>query len=501
MKRIKLLFTTLLATIVVIAALPASALTGTWSTAVNVSALGERAEDVQLAVDSNGLMTAVWHTYASTSEDEDDGVYIYASTSLNGGPWSEPALISNLDQDSKDPKLVVDSNGMVTVVWESYGGQNVDLQASRSLNGGEWSAVEDITDPDNIGFDAGEPAITVDSNGLVTVVWESFDYDQGKFSIFSSTSLNGAPWSVPEQLSEIGEDATDPQVISDTNGLVTALWTYQTIDGFIHQSRTSLGGAAWSTTQDLGEPASYYFDEKLTVDQSGLVTAVWVRGGVEAELVQSSTSLNGGQWSEIKNVFDSSLGNPDDIAVTTDSSGLVTLAAQLDDMNYFVSSVTVSRSLSGGEWSEAEIISAESSWATDPQLTVDPAGLVTVVWEADESAEVTDDTVQSRTSLNGGVWSSTVHLSVTGGDVDSLDADDPQVIVDHNGRVTAAWERDESRDNNWDIIQSSSVLNVAAPAPPTLAKTGVDFQLLLVSGLTAAVVGSGLVAVSRRKIS
>jgi LPXTG-motif cell wall-anchored protein len=54
---------------------------------------------------------------------------------------------------------------------------------------------------------------------------------------------------------------------------------------------------------------------------------------------------------------------------------------------------------------------------------------------------------------------------------------------------------------NWDCSTSEAPITtpVTAPAPPTLAKTGADFQWLLVSGLTAAVVGSSLLAISRRK--
>jgi LPXTG-motif cell wall-anchored protein len=237
------------------------------------------------------------------------------------------------------------------------------------------------------------------------------------------------------------------------------------------------------------------------VDSNALVTAVWsISVGDNTWILQSSTSLNGDSWSEVD---DLSLegGYAEDPAVTADSDGLVTVVWEqgFDDFDD-VQIIQSRTSLDGEDWSETENLSAEGLDSSNPQLTVDPSGLVTVVWEGDESAEVSDDTIQSRTSLAGGPWSNIAHLSVTGG-VEELDADSPEVIADANGLVTAVWERDESRENNWDILQSS-VLNAAAPTPtatPTLAKTGADFQWLLVAGLTAAVVGSSLLAVSRRK--
>jgi LPXTG-motif cell wall-anchored protein len=501
MNRIKALFTTLLSTALVLVAIPASALIGTWSTAVNVSNLGERAEDVRLVVDSNGLVTAVWGEYAqAVSEDEIE--FIYASTSLNGAAWSEPVLISDDSLECKDHKVAVDGNGLVVVVWECYTGDIDVVQSSKSLNGGDWSPVENLSDPD---ISSNDPAVTVDGDGLFTVVWDSDGGDESR-NLQAKRFLNG-DWSNEIEDVSVGDWNANPEVIVDDNGLVTAVWEIQDISGnWTLHSSTSLNGADWLDLKEVSDPAVSLSVPSLTVDSNGLVTVVWSKSvGDGSWIIQSSNSANGDDWSEIQDLsLAGQLG--DDPVVAVDSNGLVTAAWEQDFSEGADTQVIQSTtSLNGDEWSEVQNISTEGLRSSNPQLTVDPSGLVTVVWEGDESAEVSDDTIQARTSLNGDDWSSIVHLSVTGGLVEELDADAPQVIANANGLVTAVWERDESRENNWDILQSS-VLNAAAPTPtptatPTLAKTGADLQWLLVAGLMAAVIGSGLLVASRRKRS
>jgi hypothetical protein len=72
------------------------------------------------------------------------------------------------------------------------------------------------------GGNAGFPQVAVDANGLATAVW--FRFNGANWIIQSSTSLNGAAWTAPVNLSVSGQTAPYPQVVLDSNGFATAVW-------------------------------------------------------------------------------------------------------------------------------------------------------------------------------------------------------------------------------------------------------------------------------------
>jgi LPXTG-motif cell wall-anchored protein len=472
-------------------AFPAGATESSWSIPVNVSVPGLEGEDVRIA-SHNGLAVAVWEFDVEGSEYDE---IIQSSTSLNGAAWSTPVNLSLPGGDAYSAEVEIDSNGLAIAVWQRYDGSDYIIQSSKSLNGAAWSTPVNLS---LTGGDASSAKVAIDSNGLATAVW--YRYNGSNWIIQSSTSLNGAAWSTPVNLSLPGEDATTPQVAIDSNGLATAVWEWYDGSDDIIQSSTSLNGAAWSTPVDVSLPLGSTESPRLAISSTGLATAVWERYDGSDYIIQSSTSLNGAAWSTPVNL---SLpgGNAYSPRVAIDSTGLATAVWARDDGSDYI--IQSSTSLNGAAWSVPVNISPVGEDTSDPQLTVNSSNLVTVVWEGEFSDSVSDDVIKSSTSLNGAAWSTPVSLFADEG----LDADDPEVTVDSTGLVTAVWERDPSLDDGTDIIQSSFVRqSVAQPTPtptptPTLAKTGADFGLLIVAGTVAAVAGSGLLAVSRRKRS
>src|SRR5204862_4584661 len=81
----------------------------------------------------------------------------------------------------------------------------------------------------------------------------------------------------------------------------------------------------------------------------------------------------------------------------------------------------------GGTWSATQTLSAAGHDATDPQVGVDPAGGVVVVWRR---ADGTNQRVQARVRTTGGGWGVPEDLSATG-----ETAAGPQVGVEDGGTV------------------------------------------------------------------
>ena len=171
-----------MATALVLVALPAAALVGSWSTPADLSATGRDASEPQVTVSSTGLATAVWY-----SNDGSNNI-IQSSTSLNGAAWSTPANLSVIGQYAYNPQVTVSSTGLATAVWYSNDGSNDIIQSSRSQSGGDWSTPADLS---ATGRNAYGPQVTVSSTGLATAVW--YRYDGSNNIIQSSTLYNQIP--------------------------------------------------------------------------------------------------------------------------------------------------------------------------------------------------------------------------------------------------------------------------------------------------------------------
>ena len=163
--------------------------------------------------------------------------------------WSTlPANLSVASQSADDPQVTVDGSGLATAVWSRYDGSNNIVQASTSLNGAPWSTPADLS---ATGQHAFEPQITVDGSGLATAVWRR--YDGINNIVQARTSLNGAAWSTPANLSATGQTAYAPQVTVDGLGFATAVWIRFNGSNFIVQAsffdnRVSITPAALAAT-------------------------------------------------------------------------------------------------------------------------------------------------------------------------------------------------------------------------------------------------------------
>ena len=259
------------------AATAALAVSTSWSAPADLSAAGQNAFAPQVTVDGSGLATAVW------VRSDGSNTIVQASTSLNGAAWSTPAYLSAAGQNAFVPQVTVDGSGLATAVWYRSDGSNNIVQASTSLNGAPWSTPADLS---AAGQNAFAPQVTVDGSGLATAVWDRSD--GSNFIVQASTSLNGAPWSTPADLSVAGQNASVPQVTVDGSGLATAVWYRYDGSNNIVQASTSLNGAPWSTPANLSVAGQDAFVPQVTVDGSGLATAVWYGSDGSNDIVQAS---------------------------------------------------------------------------------------------------------------------------------------------------------------------------------------------------------------------
>jgi len=300
---------------------------GAWVPApANLSRPGKDASDPQVTVDSFGLATAVWIL--------SDGVnsLIQSSTSLKGATWTVPVDLPGSFGESDSPQVAVDASGLATAVWRSDVGGDFIVRSSTSLKGGAWTPT-----PPGLGlsypFESSfAPQVSADSFGRTRAVWITNTFiGSGTNIVFSRSSVNGASWTAHTTISEVTQNASSPQVTVDPTGRATVVWTLANGINDVIQSSTSLNGAAWTTPVDVSAPLQNAATPQVTADSTGLVTAVWKRSNGTNDVIQSSTSLNGAAWIPASADLSATGGDAFAPQVSASSTGLVVAVWQRKD--------------------------------------------------------------------------------------------------------------------------------------------------------------------------
>src|SRR5271169_5936196 len=98
-----------------------------------------------------------------------------------------------------------------------------------------------------------------------------------------------------------------------------------------------------------------------------------------------------------------------------------------------------------GAWAPPVDLSLVGQNAQTPQVAIDSAGNATAVWSRSNGSNFI---IQASTKPFGGSWQPTPdNISATG-----QDALNPQITIDPTGNATAIWERFDGSNN---IIQAS----------------------------------------------
>jgi hypothetical protein len=251
-------------------------------------------------------------------------------------------------------------------------------------------------------------------------------------------------WSTPVNLSAAGGNAQSPQISVDAAGNAIAVWHRGDGGNDVVQTSSSTdGGVTWSTAVDLSAAGVIAKDPQVSVDATGTTIAVWTGWNAGTDVVQSRSSTDGGvTWSTPVDIY-AGVGTAYNSQISVDAAG--TAYAIWYRWNGNNDIVQFASSTDGGvTWSIPVDLSAIGGTAVGPKITVDAVGTVIVAWIRNDSSNFI---VQSRSSTDGGVtWSTpTANLSAIGGD-----AGRPSISAVGNGKAIAVWTGDNG------AVQSAS---------------------------------------------
>ena len=164
--------------------------------------------------------------------------------------------------------LAVDRMGNAHAVWSTSGTGGTDIFYSMRSPTGQWSAQPRVfSTPHN----SITPRLVAASNGFLHLLWSEL---QDNPAVFYTHRDPGGVWISPRQVS--GGRSSSPNVIADPAGGINATWISENSAGqrqmYFHSDGTS------DTVQAISPVGYYRFPAVLAVGSSGTLHAVWATG-------------------------------------------------------------------------------------------------------------------------------------------------------------------------------------------------------------------------------
>jgi hypothetical protein len=188
-----------------------------WGTPVQTESNPGSASSPQIAVAASGNATAVWYQTGVVGND------IWANHyDVGSNTWTVPVLLETDDTaGALNPQIAGDAAGNAMVVWRQSDGTRHNILANRYVAGVGWQGAVLI---ENNAGNANNPSVAMDINGNASAVWTQSD---GIFdSVYDNRFTVGSGWGDAALIETTTGNATDPQIVLDSNGNGFAIWDH-----------------------------------------------------------------------------------------------------------------------------------------------------------------------------------------------------------------------------------------------------------------------------------
>jgi hypothetical protein len=321
--------------------------------------------------------------------------------------WFSPdVMVDDVITDTShqaNPAVAVDNRGIIHVVWEDYRDNPKlgNIYYCNSKDGGR-SFGEDVMVEDPITFAThqGNPAITVDHQGIIHAVWEDYRDDAKLPNIYYSNSTDGGKTFQKDVMVDDPITFTTaqvhPTIAVDDQGIIHVVWEdYRNHPdlGDIYYSKSTDGGKTFGEdvmVDDAYTVTSQQRNPAIAVDKLGVIHVAWedYRDDPQLPNIYYSKSVDGGK------TFGKDVMVDDEITVTTpqikpaiavDEARIIHVVWEDYRTNSKLANIYYSRSIDGGETFEEDVmvddIMTDTSHQANPAIAVDNRAVVHVVWE------------------------------------------------------------------------------------------------------------------------
>ena len=243
---------------------------GAWEAAHSIiGSHGYSAGVPSIAVDIIGNVMAVWDG-RSTSASYNTDIWSRRYTSTTG--WEASSSIESTIYVEEAPQVTFDGAGNAVAVWRQNTPDVGSIQGSLYTLGGDWGVLQAVESRSHFDFPADNPQIASDGNGNVIAVWQQYGYVAN--DIWSNTYTMGSGWGDAEIIDSATENAIKPQIAFGDDGTAIAVWEqYANLRNSIWVNHYN---ARWKTpvlleTSDVG----HAFSPQIAVNANGDAVVIW----------------------------------------------------------------------------------------------------------------------------------------------------------------------------------------------------------------------------------
>jgi hypothetical protein len=327
-----------------------------------------------VAVDGDGVVTAVWIAGESRSE-------VTVRRRRPGGRWTKATVLSSAVPTASDTRVAADADGNVLIVWT----RSVDgvrrVEAVYKPAGRRWSRPVRISRP---GVHANRPEITIDPHGRASAIWRAWR-DGGDVLDFARRRSDGR-WTKPVEVAGQRLAVNEIALGADRSGRVTAAWGRKLPSGaFVVETATRPRGGPWGPTRRLSPRDGRAGNARVAVAPDGSTALVWTEYPNDVPVLRVVRRTSDGRWRRTRTL--STAGHvPAYSQVVIDRWGTITVVWQdIFEQRSVVMAATQAR---GGEWvTSGAALMVEGLEASYPVVGFDRKGRTTVVWSADRASD------------------------------------------------------------------------------------------------------------------
>ena len=223
-----------------------------------------------LAVDSHDVLHLAWQD----GKLAEPGVVPYVYYSKKTTSWQAPELVASY---AETPAIAVDSNNNVHVVYGPYeyspgymgGGNGVRWREKTSAG---WQAEEQVSESTSWVNCA---AIAIDGNDNVHVVFNNAPRSTYYDLHYRERTSSG--WGTEVQINTENDNlgGTQPSIAVDSMNNVHIVWSYPT-DGGYYSIRHREFTNSWQPVEDIEGPTAYHQEgANIAIDRQGHLHVVW----------------------------------------------------------------------------------------------------------------------------------------------------------------------------------------------------------------------------------
>ena len=359
----------------------------------------------------------------------------FFSSQIAQADWSPVTRLTWTSGPSTFPAIAIDSNSHIHVVWEDSTPFNYEIYYKKSTDGGAtWSGAQRLTSTSGSSF---SPAIAIDSDNNPHVVW--YDETPGNFEIYYKKSTDGGTtWSTIKRLTWISDTSYYPVIATDSSNVIHVVWEDGTpSSGYeINYKRSTDGGATWGETQRLTWTSGTSAYPAIALDSSDTIHVVWQEHlSFSSEIYYKKSTDAGTTWSAAKRLtWTNGQVYAYDPAIAIDSGNIIHVVWSHDKPGN--REIYYKKSADGGTtWGATQRLTWTSGESWHPAIAADSGNTIHVVWQ--DNTPGNDDIYYKRSTDGGATWSAAQRLTSNSGD--SLL---PAIAADSGNTIHIVWYDD-----------------------------------------------------------